>query len=157
MREKKPPPPHERTRVYRLVCSFLPPSFDREFITDTIILQSWEKGIDHPSSTFIHHKCISAWRRRQREERRNEEFISVAIPVREDDPKEGKEIEDKSTIERAVSILTPLERKLIWMRFYDNQTLEEISLNAEMKREEVQRALKAALYKMRVELTTSEL
>ena len=59
----------------------------------------------------------------------------------------------KMLIEEVVGKLSPFERRLIWMRFYDDQTLEEISHNVKLRREQIQAALKVAIYKMRVHLS----
>jgi len=143
----------ERNRVHRLVCTFLPPSFDRDFITDTIILHSWEAGVESVSRSYVRHKCISEWRHQKREERRNEEMVHVLYILRTEPPKASTPIELKTTVEKAVKALSPIERRIIWLRFYAGKTLEETSAETGLKRETVQQLLKNSLYKMRVELT----
>lgn len=66
---------------------------------------------------------------------------------------QNAEVERKILIEEATGKLSPFERRLVWMKYYDGQTLDEIAHNVRLRREEVQNALKVAIYKMRVHLT----
>jgi RNA polymerase sigma factor (sigma-70 family) len=146
--------------------------YDREFVADTIILNAWLKEIPHVSKEFVRKKCISAWRTMKRERKRNEEATRVgatrsstmviqpqpggaskASSAPNAEAGEQEEVDRKMLVEEAVGCLSPFERRLIWMRYYDSQTLEEIAGNVTLRREQVQQALKIALYKMRVHLT----
>lgn len=162
-------------RVNTLVRRYLPPELDREFVADSIILEAWLKDVPHISNTHIKYRCISAWRKHQSEVKHNEGALragltrstSTAMIMKPDTvqptPQQGKfddesssdqaTIERKILVEQAVGKLTPFERRLIWMRYYDDQTLEEIVSRVPLKREQVQQALKVALYKMRVHLS----
>lgn len=145
----------EIRRIRFAVDDVLPSEYDREFIADTIVVDAWLKGVKHVSYQYIRNKCISAFRQLQRERERNKQFARM-IPYRNSGGPDTKPVETthrKILVEEAVSCLSPYERRLIWMRFYDGQTLEEIAINVGSRRENVQRALKVAIYKMRVHLT----
>jgi len=66
---------------------------------------------------------------------------------------EHAEVERKILIEEATGKLSPFERRLVWMKYYDGQTLDEIAANVTLRRDQVQSALKVAIYKMRVHLS----
>lgn len=140
----------ETSRVHRLVGMYLPSEYDREYVADTIILHSWLRGVDHISHDYVRHKCISAWRQMQRERRKNEESLRLTP---KETPNEEEFVDRKVLVEEAVGCLSTFERKLIWMRYYDGQKLEEIAEMVTLRRDEIQQALKIALYKMRVHLT----
>lgn len=159
-------------RVHRWVREFLPAEYDREFVADTIILNAWQKEIPHVSKQFVRKKCISAWRSMKRERKRNEEAARVgatrsSVMVTEPQPggtsqpkqdfnaEEGGEIqaERKMLIEEAVGCLDPFDRRLIWMRYFNNQTLEEMAGDLPLRRDQIQQRIRIALYKMRVHLT----
>lgn len=164
-------------RIRSLVKFFLPPEADRDFVADTIILHAWMKDIPNVSRTYIRHKCINALRSLQRERKHNEQAFRAGCqpgtesamlfestkktpfksvwPPRTKPPSEDESefIERKDLVQEAVGQLTPLERHLIWMRYYDDQTLEEIAGQTTLRRDQIQQALKVALYKMRVHMT----
>ena len=161
----------EIDRIHRWVRQYLPPEYDREFVADSVILKAWMKEVPHVSREVVRRFCISAWRSRQRERRRNEEFVRVgatrtgammnkSIPggsksgERNHDTEVGDQLkqERKMLVEEAVGCLNEFERKLIWMRYYDGQKLEEIASNTTLTREQVQRALQVAIFKMKVHL-----
>ena len=145
----------EVRRIHRAVDDILSSEYDREFISDTIVVDAWIKGIEHVSYKYIRNKCISAFRQLQRERDRNKNFARM-IPYRDlggTDTKPVETIDRKILVEEAVSCLGPYERRLVWMKFYSGQTLEEIAESVESRREDVQRVLKVAVYKMRVHLT----
>lgn len=152
----------EIQRIHRLVAQYLPPDYDREFVADTIILHAWMKDVPHVSREYIRNKCISAWRTMKRERRRNKEVTILGTRATaheqteqplEEDPGGQVHAERKMLVEEAVGKLNNLERRLIWMRFYDSQTLDEIAEKTSLRREQVQASLKVAIYKMRVHLT----
>jgi DNA-directed RNA polymerase specialized sigma24 family protein len=128
--------------------------YDREYIADTIILQAWERGLDKVSRRHIHYKCIDVWRRSERERKAIEgSAIMISMQTNQDNSDHTKIVEDKTLIDQITkSCLYPSERKLIWMRFYNYQTIEEISANIGLPPKEVSKRLDVALYKMRVEL-----
>lgn len=65
-----------------------------------------------------------------------------------------EEAERKMLVEEATqAVLNPFERRLVWMRYYDDQTLEEISEKTTLRRDQVSKAIEVAIYKMRVHLT----
>jgi DNA-directed RNA polymerase specialized sigma24 family protein len=162
----------DQQRVHRWVRQFLPAEYDREFVADTIILNAWQKEVIHVSKEFVRKKCISAWRSLKRERKRNEEAARVGatrssamvvqpqpggsskseVPVGAEGSGED-EVDRKQLVEQAVGCLSPFERRLVWMKYYDSQTLDEIAGNVRLRREQVQQALKIAIYKMRVHLT----
>lgn len=166
----------DTNRVHRVVAKNLPPRFDREFIADTIILDAWLKSVPHISNKYIRDKCISAWRREERERRANEGAVrcgltrtntmimspnegtptteTPAAPSAAEDAVNQLSAERAMLVEQAVGKLNPFERKLIWMKFYDGQTLEQIAKRTTLRRDQVQRALKVAIYKMRVHLSS---
>ncbi len=156
----------EVARIHGWVKQFLPASYDRAFIADTIILNAWMKEIPHVSREYVRNKCISAWRSLKRERRGNEEatrsgsvrttnMVTSQTGVGGDnlETSEHAEVERKILIEEATGKLSPFERRLIWMKYYDGQTLDEIAANVTLRRDQVQAALKVAIYKMRVHLT----
>lgn len=141
------------------VAQILPPQYDREFIADTIILNSWLKQIPHISREYVRNKCISAWRTLRREQMRNENASRVkthkhGVGVNVSPDRGPEEISDhKSIIQEAVGSLSNFERRLIWMRYFDDQKLEEIAGRVKMRRDQVSKALDVAIYKMRVHMT----
>lgn len=155
----------EMRRVHRWVVEYLPPEYDREFVADTIILNAWMKQIPHVSKEYVRNKCISAWRALQRERKRNKKAAkdgatrldSMTNERSTTSPKtlsEQDKQEHKMLIQEATqAVLSPFERRLIWMRYYDDQTLEEISEKVTLRRDQVSKAIEVALYKMRVHLT----
>ena len=153
----------EMARIRGWVHQYLPSFYDRDFIADTIIFNAYLKQVPHVSRQYVRHKCISAWRTLRRESTRNERAFRegrvrgdhighTKNNVKNRGPEE--EIERKILInETTKAVLTPFERKLIWMRFYNDQSLEEISENVKIQRARVQAAIQVALYKMRIHLT----
>ena len=79
--------------------------------------------------------------------------MTTAETSSDDERSERNKHDRKMLVEEAVGKLTPFERRLIWMRFYDGQTLEEIAENVTLRREQVQASIKVALYKMRVHIS----
>ena len=146
----------EMARIHHWVNNFLPPYYDRDYIADTIILNAWMKQIPHVSREYVRNKCISAWRVSKRERQKNENATRLGrtdtIEHRQED--EGIEtVNRKILVQEAVGKLTPFERRIIWMRFYDDQTLEEIASQVTLRRDQVLSAIKVAVYKMRAFLT----
>lgn len=141
----------EINKVRKTVMVLLSSEYDRDLLSDQIITTAWEKGIEHVSGGFIRNKCISKWRERTREQVRNENFAYVQS--KRDNNFELQETEQKATVEVAVKCLSSFERKLIWLRFYKNLTLEQIAKEVGMPRERIQKTIKVSLYKMRIELT----
>jgi len=163
----EPPKPlllskEEMASIHGWVRQYLPSNYDRAYIADTIILNAWLKEIPHVSREYVRHKCISAWRTLKRERLRNESAAKEG-QVKTDrssesvtplDKNEQDIAERKILINEATqAVLSPFERRLIWMRYYDSQTLEEISENVTLRRDQVQAAIQVALYKMRIHLT----
>ncbi len=163
----EPPKPlllssQEQERIRRWVYQYLPVTYDRDYIADTIILNAWLKEIPHVSKEYVRHKCISAWRTLKRERSRNENAakqgrVNTDQSVHSTGPPEKNEqdvLERKTLINEATqAVLSPFERRLIWMRYYDSQSLQEISGNVNLRRDQVQGAIQVALYKMRIFLT----
>ncbi len=146
--------PKEIERIHHLVRTFLAPDIDREYIADTIILTAWSRGRSTMSRAYVRNKCISAWRTIQRERRRNENFLRQQQASSESIEDTSSILGKKDLIQETVKIcLTPTERKLVWMRYYNSQSLKEMISNSGMNRDEIQKTLKVALYKMRIELT----
>jgi RNA polymerase sigma factor (sigma-70 family) len=149
----------ERARIQTWVNAFLPPEYDREFIADTIILSAWTKEVPHVSKRYVRNKCISARRQMKRERKLNEEAARVGgmrskpMLVPGTEKPEQEESDREMLVEEAVGKLTPLERRLIWMRYWDGQTLAEIAEQVRLNEEGIRQALDVALYKMRVHLT----
>ena len=163
----EPPKPlllstQEQARIHGWVQQYLPPTYDREFIADTIILNAWLKEIPHVSREYVRNKCISAWRTLNRERTRNE-MAALEGRVRTDRSmassapleKNEQDISERKMLinEATQAVLSPFERRLIWMRYYDSQSLEEISGRVKLRRDQVQSAIQVALYKMRIHLT----
>ena len=157
----------EMIRIHKWVAQYLPPYYDRDYLADTIILNAWLKQIPHVSKEYVRHKCISAWRTLRREVSRNERASKegrVRGSSTEDSMGSSRSqtklsrgpvevAERKMLVEEAVGQLSPFERRLIWMRFYDDQTQEEIAVKVKLRRDQVSKALEVAIYKMRVHLT----
>jgi RNA polymerase sigma factor (sigma-70 family) len=144
----------ERERIGRLVQQFLPPGFDREFIADTIIVQAWEKGVPHISREHVRHVCIDAWRKSERERLGRERLTEINKVLNRFQQPASDEVDDKELIEQVLKgCLFPTERKLIWMKYWDGQTLEEIAENTGLTRNQVQQRLKVAIYKMQIEVS----
>ena len=152
----------EMARIHGWVRQYLPSTYDREYIADTIILNAWLKQIPHVSKEYVRHKCISAWRTLKRERSRNkkatlegrvrtDKSVDAHVPLEknEQDIAERKMLINEAT----QAVLSPFERRIIWMRFYDSQSLEEIAGNVTLRRDQVQAAIQVALYKMRIHLT----
>lgn len=162
----------EINRIRRWVEQYLPPEYDREFIVDTIVLNAWMKDVPHVSRKYVHQKCITAWRALRRERRHNEEAArlgamkttSMVVSPQPGGSSRGEHqvettmssqsvAERKDLVQEAVGKLSPFERRLVWMRYYDDETIEEIANNVTLRRDQVRQALKVAIYKMRVHLT----
>ncbi len=149
----------EQDRVHIWVAQILPSHYDREFIADTIILNSWLKQVPHISREYVRNKCISAWRTLKREQMRNENASRLkshkhgAGPAVSHDRGPEEMSDHKSLIQEAVGPLSNFERRLIWMRYFDDQTMEEISGRVKLRRDQVSKAIDVAIYKMRVHLT----
>jgi DNA-directed RNA polymerase specialized sigma24 family protein len=159
-------------RVHRWVRDFLPAEFDRESVAQNIILKAWMKEVPHVSKDYVRHKCIDAWRLLKRERRRNEEAARVGATRTGNmvtTPQPGgsskseraldaagsgeDEMDRKLLVEEAVGQITHFERRLVWLKYWKGKTLEEIADETTLRREQVQQALRIALYKMRVHLT----
>ena len=151
----EPLPSDEIERITLTVNRYLPAEFDREFIVDTIIVDAFLKSIAHVSTQYIRHKCISAWRQRERERLRNKELSLIRPQQMSSSPElnPAEFVSRKILVDEVVGCLSAYERKLVWMKFWKSQTLEEIAHNIGTRRENVQRDLKVALYKMRLHLT----
>lgn len=152
----------DMARIRGWVNQYLPVGYDRDFIADTIILNAWQKDVPHVSRAYVKKKCISAWRALKRERVRNEGFIrthNMVIQPRGDElPSTAQKsdedvIDNKQVVETATGVLTPFERRLIWMRYYNCQTIIEIAEDVTLRRDLVSKAIEVALYKMRVHLT----
>ena len=160
------------SRIHKWVRQFTAVELDRDDIAANIILNAWMKEVPHVSKEYVRHKCIDAGRRLKRERRRNEEAARVGatrttVMVMTPQPGGGSkgermsnseggdqpQVDRKMLVEEAVGKLSPFERRLIWLRYYDDQTLEDIAKDTTLRREQVQQALRVAIYKMKVHLT----
>lgn len=146
-----PPIPDEQVeRVHRLVRHFLPPEYDRDFIATEILLHAWQHNVPLISVGYVRYKCIDAWRSREAEKMRNEGYVHEPSPRSLTDSVD--EMERKLLVEEIICHLTPLERKLIWMKFWKGMTLEEIAEETGVGRQEVQMKIQVALYTMKLEV-----
>ena len=142
----------ECNKVRRSVMVLLAQDFDRDLLADQIITTAWEKRLDRVSFRYIKHKCISLYRQRESEQNRNMNFMYVQS--KRTDDFEFRELENEATVESAVKCLDSQERKLVWLKFWKSLTLDEISKEEGLSRESIQKKLKVALYKMRIELSS---
>lgn len=129
-------------QVTRRVRTLVPPAIDAEGLALDILLESWSNQISHPSRTFIQHRCYDAIRKMHREEQALHSYVPP-------DPHNTEESEAK--VGRLIMILSPVERKIIWYRFYQDLSIQDIARKVSMQSGTVKEILLAALYKMHQE------
>lgn len=138
----------EQKRVRRIVRQFLTADYDRDAIVQNIVVYAWQHNMTTVPRMFIRHRCTDAYRRKRREK----SFVEQLLPAEHERTSDI----DSELINRLVGVLTPFERKLIWMRFYTDLTLEEIAARVRTSRADVSETLTTAIFKMRQEVTDAD-
>lgn len=136
-------PEAEFTRAHGIVKRFLPASYDTENITMEVLLESWKNAVFRPSRAFIQNRCIDSIRVQNRERAFRQDL------QRQPQWHTPKGVERKDQVEVLVGVLTPLERQLIWFRFYAGLSVRETSKETGMPVVKVRELLAGALFKMR--------
>lgn len=132
-------------RVEAIVRTFVPSSFDRESLAVDICLESWENRIERPSWEFVRHRCYDALRRAKRER------LHLAAKAREPHETFGDLADAKSEVASLVRVLSPLERRVVFFRFYLDLPIVEIAKRLKLDLPTVRDNLASAIYKMKQE------
>ena len=136
-------PEAEYSRTLWAVRRTLPRSFDSEDIAVEILIESWSKGVLQPSLEFVRQRCIDKLRSRKRETKYQALVRATQHHVA------PPEVEQKDEVEVLVKVLTPLERKIIWYRYYLGISVRETAEKIRLPVNRVSRGLEMALFKMR--------
>jgi len=134
-------------RVITLAKYFLPAGVDYENIAVDILLESWQNGIEQPARMFIRHRCYDAMRRIKSELKANERAFKER-PVGYDG---GDEVETQDLMDKLTHVLTILEKKAIWYRYYMDLSVSDIGVKLGVGKNKASVLLKEALFKMRQE------
>lgn len=130
--------------VTRQVKHLVPPQVDYEDLALEILFTSWLNKIEVPSLEFIRQRCFNAIRNAKLEHVKIQHEPKTMI-----EPDIQPEIETRDEVQMLVSILSPTEKKLIWYRFYQELTLEEISKQTKIPLNLCRDTIQLALHKMR--------
>ena len=136
------------TRVVGYARRFLPPEADHENIAMDILLESWLKGHEKPSRTFIKNRCWDALRRRRTELQANE---GHSFKTPESSPDQTGEVDFDNLMTKLVKNLSVDERRAVWYKFYQGLKVPEMSRRMGIGKAKAYNVLKEALYKMRQE------
>lgn len=138
--------PADLTRTLTIICRFLPPSFDREQLAIDILMESWLNSHPCPSPQFIHHRCIDALRHRAKERQvTTERALAQDRGFVEPSPHSCDELT------KLTKCLTPLEKKIIALRFHMDMTVDETAHHTKLSPDALRLHIQRALYKMRKE------
>ena len=129
-------------RTLRIVRGYLHRSFDSEDIAIGILLESWGNSIPHPTRTFIQQRCTDHMRARKRD-------LLVLSELKPEETTSSDAIDRRDEVSVLVKVLSPLEQKLIWYRFYLDIPMREIAASTKVPLNRVRRVLWVALFKMR--------
>lgn len=135
-------PKHEYNRTLQIVRSCLPHSFDSEDICIGILLESWSNNVLRPTRNFIQQRCIDQLRARKIE---NSMLDELRFRQKDSHP----EVNYKADVSTLIKVLSPLEQKLIWYRFYLAVPMREIAKKTGVPLNRVRRILWVALFRMR--------
>lgn len=111
----------ELSRIIKIVQKHLPPSYDRESIAMDIMVESIMNNTPSPSPTFIRNRCVDAYRRRTAEQKA---LTKVRPPSTEN---HAMAVERRDSVERLTRTLSHYERRVIYLRFYEDMTIQEIA------------------------------
>ncbi len=136
-------PEAEYKRALWLVRRTLPPSYDHEDIAVEILLESWGNRVWKPSQAFIRQRCIDKIRARQREQRYCEEK-QRSPPVYS-----SSSVEVRSQIGLLVRDLSPLEKRVIWYRYYHGASVRETAEQLGLPVNKTREILRVILFRMR--------
>jgi len=143
----------EQKKVRALVNFFLPGGYDREFLADSIIIHAWETETEHISREYVRFKCITAWRKMQKERHKNEAKTELDSVTKTRPLSPEEQVVLKDLIHGTIMKLSSIERRLVWLRFFAELTLDEIVDQTGLGKSQVQKILMTALYRMRIDLT----
>lgn len=135
-------------RVTRLVSLYLSSHHDPESVAQKILFESWQNGVDTPTHRFIKLRCYSALRVYQREKQVIEHTNEPGYVAPAKTALELHELEQEMG-ELITRVLSPFERQVIWHRFYNDCTVEEIAKTLGKPVLVVAETIQVALYKMK--------
>ena len=130
--------------VTRQVKHQVPKHIDHEDLALEILFSSWLNKIDIPSPEFISQKCRNACRNWNKHYAKLGRYKSTMSQ-----PSPSEEVANNDEVEARMAILSKLERKLIWHRFYQELTLEELAEAMRLPLNLCRDTLHLALLKMR--------
>ncbi len=139
-----PPTLLDLRRVHGLVRSFVPPHVDSEDLAVEILIESWSKGHTQPSWSFIRHRCLDNLQAASRELEVMKDKSTHEPEFSPDD-----ELDQKLLVNALVSVLSPLEKKVVWYRFYMDLSTNDIASRAKLPLTSVRELLAQALFKMK--------
>jgi len=143
----------ELRRIESTVRRLLPRYYDHESLAVDILIESHLKGYDHPTTTFIRNRCYDAANHETTEQRAR--IKSQMFADQHHNSSEPEDADDDSAnradVSDLIKVLGPLERKLIFYRFYLDLPIAEIARRLELNVNVVREQLTQALYKMRQE------
>lgn len=132
-------------RVTRIVAMYLSPPHDVESIAMNILLESWANGVELPTTRFIRLKCYTALRKHHREIQVSE----FASNPEKDFNLEQLRLHNQDELNLLFRVLTQLERKVIFLKYYEDLSNEDIAKMLKKSNYLVSETLTVALYKMR--------
>jgi len=135
------------TRVIAIAKRYLPQGIDYENIAIDILLESWQNGIEQPARMFIRNRCYDAIRRMKSELQANEGAFRDKKLVYPD----LKEVETQDLMDKLTSVLSMMEKKAIWYRYYMDLSVSDIGAKLGVGKNRASVLLTEALFKMRQE------
>lgn len=133
-------------RVHGIVRSFVPHHHDTENLAVDILLESWSKNHTHPAFVFIRNRCYDAMRAQGREIK-----VIHDAALHHEHSHSDPEVEQGrlNVVKTLMAVLSPLERKVVWYRFYCDAPTVEIARCVSMQVQDVREVLSQAIFKMK--------
>ncbi len=128
-------------RVRSIVAQHLPRWYDIDSIAVEILLESWDNEVEKPSWGFIVQRCIDHVRANKREQGHLHNYL----PSEPHEPS----VELLDQINELMKILSPIERKVIFYRFYLELPIAETAKRMRVDVTLVRETLSQALFKMK--------
>tara|TARA_R100000306_G_C4358763_1_gene134176 strand:- start:745 stop:1197 length:453 start_codon:yes stop_codon:yes gene_type:complete len=145
-----PESPKTRGYIFREVRKSLPAYLDREALVQELWLKAVRSGII-PAKTLIYHRCLNELIKNSRYRKALSNWGATQ--------REGQHLSEKAlsnhkeTINTlmATTTLTPQQRRIIFARFYQSETLRVIAQKEEVSINTIQERLTSALKTLRTE------
>lgn len=128
-------------RVRSIVAHHLPRWYDIDSIAVDILLESWDNDVEKPSWGFIVQRCIDQVRAHDREHGHLQQY----------QPAENHDISVDllDQVNEIMKILNPLERKVVFYRFYLELSIADTAKRLRMDVNVVRETLTQAIFKMK--------